>query len=167
MAIQLVRPSLDFDSEATRPVPAEIRREIFERHYLPYRSQVESAIEKEIAGGRRVVHLSSHSFTPLLDGEVRNADIGLLYDPARAGELNLCLRWQAALKARAPHLRVRRNYPYTGTSDGFTAWLRKRFAERVYAGIELEINQKLVGGKAWRALRGVLIASLKEALAEE
>jgi predicted N-formylglutamate amidohydrolase len=154
-------------SEATRMASKELRREILEAHYLPYRSQVEAAVRNEIAKGRRVIHLSSHSFTPVLDGEVRKADIGLLYEPARDGERELCLRWQAALKIVAPEQRVRRNYPYTGNSDGFTAYLRKCFAENDYAGIELEINQQQVaaGGKAWRKLREQLIASLQEALA--
>ena len=154
-------------SEATHAAPPEVRHEILEAHYLPYRSQAEAHVAKEIAIGRRVVHISSHSFTPVLDGEVRKADIGLLYDPARAGELGLCLHWQAALNEMAPDLRVRRNYPYRGNSDSLTAHLRKRFAERDYAGIELEINQRRVaaGGMAWRELRRQLILSLKQALA--
>lgn len=153
-------------SEATRNAPAELRREILEAHYLPYRSQIEAHIAREIAQGRRVIHISSHSFTPVLNGEVRNADIGLLYDPSRAGELELCRRWQAALKAIAPGLRVRRNYPYTGKSDGFTAYLRKRFQAQAYAGIELEINQKQVlpANKSWRELRQQLAAALLDAL---
>lgn len=140
-------------SEATRDAPAAVRREILDRHYLPYRSVVEAYVAAVIARGSRVIHLSSHSFTPVLDGNVRNADIGLLYDPARAGEAELCRRWQARLKAQAPELKVRRNYPYTGKSDGFTAFLRRRFPPDAYIGIELEINQKhvLPGGRRWRA----------------
>lgn len=153
-------------SEATRPAPAGVRREILEAHYLPYRSQVEAHIASEIARGQRVIHISSHSFTPVLDGEVRNADIGLLYDPSRAAEAKLCQGWQAALKAITPETRVRRNYPYTGKSDGFTAHLRRQFAERAYAGIELEVNQQQVlpGGHGWRRLRKAIIAALQEAL---
>ena len=153
-------------SEATRGAPDGVRREILEAHYLPYRNQVEAHIAGEVAQGRRVVHISSHSFTPVLDGEVRNADIGLLYDPGRATEARLCLDWQAALKSRAPQIRVRRNYPYTGKSDGFTAHLRRRFAEGAYAGIELEINQQHVlrGGHGWRGLRKAIISALQAAI---
>jgi predicted N-formylglutamate amidohydrolase len=153
-------------SDATRPAPAGVRREILEAHYLPYRSQVEAHIASEIARGRRVIHISSHSFTPVLDGEVRNADIGLLYDPGRAAEARLCQDWQAALKAITPETRVRRNYPYTGKSDGFTAHLRRQFAERAYAGIELEVNQQhvLQGGHGWGRLRKAIITALQEAL---
>jgi len=45
--------------------------------------------------------------------------------------------------------------------------LRVRFPPPAYVGIELEVNQGIVfaGGKPWRALRGVLIDSLREACA--
>lgn len=154
-------------SEVTRYAPAAVRREILERHYLPYRNNAETDVAEAIARGGRVTHISSHSFTPELDGKVRNADIGLLYDPARPGEVALCHRWQDSLKALAPGLKVRRNYPYKGKSDGFTAHLRRRFRAEDYLGIELEINQKHVfkGGRHWRALRGVVIEALRRALA--
>lgn len=153
-------------SKATHSAPAAVRREILQAHYLPYRDEIETYIAGEIAKGRQVIHISSHSFTPELGGEVRNADVGLLYDPKRPGELALCTSWQASLKAVARNVRVRRNYPYTGTSDGFTAWLRKRFKARDYVGVELEVNQKLVsaGGAGWRNLRRDLILSMKKAL---
>ena len=113
----------------------------------------------------RIVHLSCHSFTPRLDGVERRADIGLLYDPTREVEVALCLAWQRALKGAAPHLRVRRNYPYRGYDDGLTTTLRRRYADPWYAGIELEVNQKypLGDAAAWRALRRILISSFKEA----
>ena len=153
-------------SEATRPAPAAVRREILQRYYLPYRSQAEADIAATIAKGSRVIHISSHSFTPELDGEVRNADIGLLYDPARPGEVELSRRWQASLMRQAPGLTVRRNYPYTGKSDGFTAYLRRRFPANAYVGIELEINQKdvLKGGRHGRTLRSCVTEALKQAL---
>jgi len=155
-------------SEATRSAPVAVRREILEKHYLPYRDEVEAHIAAAIARGSRVIHLASHSFTPVLDGEVRNADIGLLYDPARPGEVELCRRWQARLQAQARELKVRRNYPYTGRSDGFTAYLRRRFPAGVYVGIELEINQKHVlhGGRRWRTLQDLVIEALHPAMME-
>lgn len=153
-------------AEAARAAPAAVRREILETYYLPYRNKVEAHIAEAIARGQRVIHLSSHSFTPVLDGAIRTADIGLLYDPARYGEIELCRRWQTQLKARAPDLKVRRNYPYTGKSDGFTAYLRRCFPADAYVGIELEINQKHVfnGGREWRAMRRQLIAALRLAM---
>lgn len=152
-------------SEATRHAPVAVRRDMMERQYLPYRNKVEADIAAAIAHGSRVIHVSSHSFTPVLDGEVRTADIGLLYDPTRLGEAELCLRWQKQLKALAPELKMRRNYPYAGRSDGFTAYLRRRFPADVYIGIELEMNQKHVfhGGHHWRAIRGKVIEAMRQA----
>jgi predicted N-formylglutamate amidohydrolase len=154
-------------SEFTRSSGAELRRELFECYYLPYRDAVENWINAMTANGLRVVHLSSHSFTPELDGVARDADIGLLYDPRRSGERALCRQWRSALGRHAPALKVRMNYPYAGTADGFTTYLRRRFAGAAYLGIELEINQRHAApGQAWHALRGAVIASLQEALQE-
>lgn len=156
-------------SATTRELPPAERAQIVDLHYRPYRSAVERAVEQAVARGRRVIHLSSHSFTPELDGDLRTADVGLLYDPARRGEATLAERWKAALEAATPTgsvpLRVRRNYPYRGRGDGLTAHLRKRFPAETYVGIELEINQAIVfaGGRRWARLRGVLIDTLHTA----
>jgi predicted N-formylglutamate amidohydrolase len=146
--------------------PPAVRAEIIERHYRPYRDQVERLVEQAVARGRRVVHVSSHSFTPVLHGKTRRADVGLLYDPARAGESALCARWKAGLAAADPQLRVRRNYPYAGKGDGLTAHLRRRFPAHAYLGIELEVNQRLIFAAAprWAALRRTLIATLRTTL---
>ena len=123
---------------------AQQRRGILERYYIPYRTEVERRVVDAIENGTGVVHVSSHSFTPELDGHLRNADIGLLYDPSRKGELELCKLWKGSLAACGPKLKVRRNYPYAGKGDGLTRYLRERFAPTDYVGIELEINQRYV-----------------------
>src|SRR5664280_2596690 len=158
-------PSLHF--EAIRNAPAEVRQRIVKHYYQPYRTRAERLVRQAIANHGHVLHLSSHSFTPELDGKVRNADIGLLYDPARPGEAELCERWKAAIKACAPNLRVRRNYPYAGKGDGLTAWFRQRLPPGAYVGIELEINQKHIirAGQPWTELRKVIVESLCRALA--
>lgn len=155
-------------SPIVREASLALRREIFNRYYLPYRTKVEADIAEAVSQGKRVFHISSHSFTPELDGEVRNADIGLLYDPARSLEMELCRAWQLAFGELAPPLRVRRNYPYTGSSDGFTAYLRGIFPAEAYIGIELEINQKhyFEGGWHWRVVRRWVTDALLQALAE-
>jgi predicted N-formylglutamate amidohydrolase len=154
-------------SPVTRAAPAAVRREIVTRHYLPYRAEVEARVAAAAARGRRTIHVSAHSFTPVLDGVVRNADVGLLYDPARSGEARLCAAWQAALREAAPALRVRRNYPYAGTSDGLTTHLRRHFGPRAYVGVELEVNQAraFAGGRAWARLRHAVVGALAVAVA--
>ena len=132
------------NSPVMRATNKGTRDGICRRYYLPYRREVEALVAQAIAEQKRVVHVSSHSFTPLLDGAVRRADVGLLYDPRRGHERELCLRWQRALTRCRPQWIVRRNYPYRGRSDGFTSYLRKRFDDDAYSGIELEVNQKHV-----------------------
>jgi predicted N-formylglutamate amidohydrolase len=139
-------------SGATRQLDTGEKRGICEQYYFPYRNRVETAIRDEPR--RPVIHLAFHTFTPELNGVVRKGDIGLLYDPARAAEMAFCIGLQAVLKQAFPQLVVRRNYPYLGAADGFTTYLRKRFPQRVYLGIELEINQKHVraDNRHWRSL---------------
>jgi len=153
-------------SEFTRPLPQAVRREIVERHWRPHREPIDRWVHDTIAAGRRVVHLASHSFTPELDGVVRTADIGFLYDPRRAGEVAWSDRWHEALRERRPDLRLRRNYPYIGNSDGVCYQLRKRHPADAYVGIELEVNQAFVraGGRPWTQLRRDLLESMRTAL---
>jgi predicted N-formylglutamate amidohydrolase len=154
-------------SAATRGAPAAVREGIVARYYIPYRAQVERLVHRAVARGRRVIHISSHSFTPVLNGKRRRADVGLLYHPGRRGEVDMCARWKAALAAAAPELKVRRNYPYAGKGDGLTAHLRVRFPPGVYVGVELEVNQSIVfaAARRWNALREVLTNSLRVACA--
>lgn len=153
-------------SARTRRLPEDEKRRLIERYYLPHRTAIEARVRSALARGAGVLHISCHSFTPRLAGVVRSADIGLLYDPRRAREAAFCAAWRDALHTVEPGLRVRRNYPYRGSSDGLTTWLRKRFAAGRYLGIELEVSQRFARGSArrWKALRASLVASLRTAL---
>jgi predicted N-formylglutamate amidohydrolase len=154
-------------SDATRRLSRAERSRILALHYVPYRNEVGALVADAVAAGQRVVHISSHSFTPILDGCVRNADIGLLYDPARSGERALCADWGALLAPAVAPLRVRRNYPYQGRNDGLTLQLRRQYSASRYVGIELEINQKHVTAQQRfpPGIRGAVVESLREALA--
>jgi predicted N-formylglutamate amidohydrolase len=136
-------------SEFSRDLPPPEHQRLLERYYLPHRQAVEQAVAARIATGMRVIHVGVHSFTPQLDGVERRADVGLLYDPACAWERRLCVAWQRRLGQLEPALRVRRNYPYLGKADGLTTALRREFGATRYAGIELEVNQRFVGGAQW------------------
>jgi predicted N-formylglutamate amidohydrolase len=131
-------------SPAMRNASSDVRADVCRRYYTPHWNAAEAFVRDAIASGRRVLHVSSHSFTASLDGDVRRTDIGLLYDPARASERALCVAWQDALTARLPRWTTRRNYPYRGTGDGLTRHLRMHFDDASYCGIELEVNQKHV-----------------------
>ena len=153
-------------SKYTADLPRAERDRILDRYWWPHRRAVEAAVRDGVAQGRRVVHIAVHSFTPVLDGETRNAEIGLLYDPARPGERALCRRWQEILREMDPTLRVRRNYPYQGNADGLATWLRREFPDADYAGVELELNQALLASQRCRALKPVLATSIARLLGE-
>lgn len=128
-------------SAQSKILAEEKKQEVLREYYHPYRKQLEKAVGEFIASGESVLHISIHSFTPVLNGEVRTADLGLLYDPARNREKGFCRAWKKSLLKHLPEFRTRFNYPYKGTADGFTTHLRKKFPHH-YAGIELELNQK-------------------------
>ena len=148
-------------SEFTRQLGAEDKRLVLDAHYAPYRSAVESAVREAVAAGGRVLHVSSHSFTPELLGAVRTADVGLLFDPTRPAEADWARRWQVILGRVFPSWKIRRNYPYRGTADGLTTHLRRVFPDPDYAGIELEINQRRVFEADWAAYVDSVATSLE------
>jgi predicted N-formylglutamate amidohydrolase len=154
----------DVFSSYTRSMTPTQRGAALAVHYWPYRTAMEGAVAAAVDAGEAVLHVSAHSFTPVLRGEVRNCDVGFLYHPGHRGEVRFVEAWHAALGAAAPELVLRRNYPYRGVSDALVTHLRRRYGGRGYVGMELEVNQKHVGSRGWRALVAVLAATLATAL---
>ena len=137
-------------SEFSRQLPQKDRDWLIRNLYRRYRESVTRHVRSQIRRNRRVFHLSLHSFTPVLHGQTRKADIGILYDPGRKTETAAARALQHILRD-ITGLRIRRNYPYRGTADGFTASLRKTHSGRAYLGIEIEINQAMLRGDRFKA----------------
>ena len=135
-------------SAYAKKLSREERAAVLERYYHPFREQVSRTVAEATSAGRRVLHLSVHSFTPVLVGQVRRVECGLLYDPARQSERELCAAWKPGINAAYPAWRVRFNNPYRGNADGHTTALRKVFPAGDYVGIEIELNQALLGDAA-------------------
>ena len=151
-------------SEFTGGLDQVQKEQILEDCYLPYRSYIESRIGNLISGGKQVLHLSVHTFTPQLQGETRNADIGLLFDPDRAPEAEFCQKFRNSLLQEDDQLNVRFNYPYLGIDDGFTTALRQAFPQN-YLGIEIEVNQKFVHkNQMEKRLKNVIFEALSKIL---
>lgn len=145
-------------SEFMRNVSVPARREIVSSYYLPYRSSVMTKIKSMLKSCDRIIHVSVHSFTPVMNGVTRNADVGLLYDPSRRHEKQFALAWKTQLREIDYAIRVRCNYPYKGISDGFTTFLRKEFKPDTYVGIELEMNQAILQDARKRRVMSDLMA---------
>lgn len=129
-----------------REASPEVKEQIANDYYHPYRLSIVDAIERLHKKDLKVLHCAFHSFTPVLDGETRSAEFGLLYDPSRGSEVKWADVIMNQIKAQGVSWRARRNYPYLGKSDGFTRFLRKRFSDLLYAGFEFEFNQTLFQG---------------------
>lgn len=135
-------------SEWSRELDPAAKNAIVDRYYAPYRKAVEKRLTQLVRKDKRVLHLSLHSFTPSLKGDVRNAEVGILYDPKRSYEAQLARMLVAAVRAEDDSLRVRKNYPYAGYTDGFTTFLRRQLPMARYAGIEIETKQDAITTQA-------------------
>ena len=93
-------------SEFTAPLSPAERKELLEKFYRPHREKIEKSIERLIKKSSCVIHVGVHTFTPELDGDIRSADIGLLYDPVRPGETQFARLWQEAWHAQMPEMRI-------------------------------------------------------------
>lgn len=156
-------------SEFMEGVDRNARKQLVRDYYLPHRKQVGQLVEKSVRNREPVFHLSVHTFTPKLGGVVRNADIGFLYDPRRDLEKKFCWHWRKKLQEKMPELKYRMNYPYRGTMDGFTTYLRKEFSMEEYLGIELEVNQKFPQSgnrKRWKLMQQHIANTLESVLQE-
>jgi predicted N-formylglutamate amidohydrolase len=127
-------------SEFSKSLSKEEKLEVI-KEYTSYRNSVENAVQQLIYNKETVVHISVHSFTPVLNSAERNCDIGLLFDSRKTKEKEFCKLLKSEIIRKESTLKVRYNYPYLGKADGFTTSLRKQFPEN-YLGIEIEINQK-------------------------
>jgi predicted N-formylglutamate amidohydrolase len=138
------------------------KKEILNKYYFPYRNEIENLMMKLMISREKIIHISVHSFTPVLKNEIRNADIGILYDPKRNKEKLLASKLKQELLSLNKSLKIRFNYPYLGISDGFTTYLRRKFDQEYYTGIELEVNQKYVLNNEikWKVLKENLTISV-------
>lgn len=127
-------------SEFTRSLPEDAKADLLNSYYRPHRKRVTDEIYKLVSLNKQVLHVGIHTFTPELNGRLREFDVGLLYDPSRRTEKRFAEDWKTNISNR---FRVRMNQPYKGKADGLITALRKLFSEEVYLGIELEVNHNL------------------------
>lgn len=126
-------------SDYSKSLPDKVKEEIKQQYYFPYRNGVESFIQ---SSPKPILHLSVHTFTPQLNNVKRSTDVGLLFDPSRNLESVCCYYLREKLTHALPTYQIDFNEPYAGVDDGFTTYLRTKFKDADYAGIEIEINQK-------------------------
>ena len=90
-------------SSVTRALPPAEKNAILAAWHAPYRTAVGRSAAELLQTHARVLHLAAHSFTPILDGQRRNMDLGLLYDPSRPAEKSLAGAWRRNSAAFFPN----------------------------------------------------------------
>jgi predicted N-formylglutamate amidohydrolase len=148
-------------SEFSRQLEEPERERLIEQYWTPHWQAFRQAIEN---AHQPLIHIACHSFTPVLDGVVRDTDIGLLYDPSRPQEKAWCRALAGQIRRQLPGLKVRMNNPYLGTSNGMGQQHRKHFADTHLITMEIEINARLVDGRDWAEVRRGLIAAVAKML---
>lgn len=147
-------------SRYVQKLDPSIKSMLLEKYYHSYRNNVENKISSLIDEGFEVVHISVHSFTPVLNGLERKVELGLLFDDNREEELAFNKQWQDILQGMMPEYTIMHNLPYHGADDGFTTYLRNKYTSH-YLGIEIEISQKYVDTPQLKEIAKGLTNSLK------
>ena len=133
----------------TTHLDAAERRRRVERLLRPYHAR----LSRSVRGSRASTLVAIHSFTPVYEGEVRELEIGVLYDHDEA------LARRAAEALDGAGLRVALNEPYSG-KDGMMYSIDRHARASGRAGIELEIRQDLATDPDFRADLVALLARL-------
>ncbi|MBO6497526.1 MAG: N-formylglutamate amidohydrolase [Roseivirga sp.] len=154
-------------SEFSKTLDPVVKKFLMKKYYTAYRQQVYEWIKERARKTDSVVHLSIHTFTPVLKGEVRSADIGILYDEKREPEAKISKQLVNELGIFAPQFVTKHNYPYFGTADGFTTYLRKEFRPQNYSGIEIEVNNKHHSKPQMEEIKKALQSAVRSVMSEE
>lgn len=147
-------------SNYSRGISPSLKTKLLKQVYLPYRKEITDKIRLH-SREDIVLHLSIHSFTPVFKGVKRNLDFGILFDPSREFEKTFSAQLKKNLQQALPKMETAFNKPYKGIEDGLTTYLRAKFNSERYLGIELEVNQRLVKLKGWKAIQQNVNKALK------
>lgn len=139
------------------------------RYHTPHRERVMGRVLTGLERGP-VLHVAVHSFTPVLGGQTRTMQLGLLYDPSMPWERYLGEAWAQDLRARlgVGTSEVRRNAPYEGRADGLCTTLRRELPAELrsrYAGFELELGQALLASEGRERWLEAVTESLRRLIA--
>lgn len=148
-------------SIVTANIDNSIKKQIVDQYYTPYKLKLQKHIQKQVLQGR-VLHISIHSFTPVMKNQRRDCDIGLLFKQSDVFAKKRCLQIQKKLLELNPKLRVKLNYPYDAEHGGIMNAIRSDLpiaSQKRYSGIYIECNQRLAKLKS-QELASLLAQSL-------
>ncbi|WKN30792.1 N-formylglutamate amidohydrolase [Porifericola rhodea] len=150
----------DIFSSFSLPLEDGEKIKLIDQYYTPYRQKIKATIDSTLSSEDKCIHYSIHTFTPDWQGQSRPTDIGILFDPTRSFETEISLELKSKLAILLPGMQIDLNEPYKGTDDGLTTSLRNIYDDQLYAGIEIEINQKWVNKAEHSIINNALIVAL-------
>jgi predicted N-formylglutamate amidohydrolase len=115
---------------------ADVRRRI-ERFHVPYHDDVDRHLESRTEQNPDLVLISVHTFTPVLHGEMRGMELGVLFDRAQP------YAPEVAPYFRESDLEVALNEPYSGI-DGLIYSVKRHGVEHDVRHFEIEVRNDLV-----------------------
>lgn len=121
--------------------------------HAPYHRAIQALIATRRAAGQATVLLSLHSFTPMLAGELRPWDAGIMY---WSGTVHFAVALLAALRVD-PTLMIGDNQPYAMDATDYSVPFHAFPAALPYA--EIEVRQDQLGDAAGQALWAQRIAA--------
>lgn len=133
--------------------------------YQLYRQSVIKFVQKKIKQGHIVFLFSIHSFTPVFKGKLRKNDLGVLYRTYLEKESGLADKFIKNFKKTSLDIKIYRNLPYRGYTDGFSNDIIDQFSQAPLHGLFLEVNQRwLTQKKPFKKLSEILCATINETI---
>lgn len=152
-------------SKYSKKLSLEEKGELIDTYYHPYHNTIKKKIIAHIEKEQQVLHLSIHTFQPILKRILLNTAVGVLYHPHRHAEKEVSRIIHSLLLQQTPSYKTRMNYPFSGKNDFVLQSFRKQFEEKDYLGIKLDINQALLSSDAeLEQMSDVLVQVFKELL---
>lgn len=154
-------------SEFIRSLSQAELKKVLDKYYFPHWAGVRKNIKSLLKKNDCVFHIAVHSMTDNLNGQKRNMQLALLYNPAFKREVTFTTAWIKELRKEFPDYIIARNNPYRGDGDGLICEMRKENRPDNYIGVEIELNQVLLQkmtAKEKARLASGLSRSLKKAI---
>lgn len=120
--------------------PAEVERRMQDYH-APYHLEIDRQIVRRVIRGTRPLVFAIHTFTPQLNGQPRDFEVGILFDRHSS------LAYKFARRLRARGISVRYNEPYSGKL-GLMYSAERHGTHHGLPCLELEVNQGLFSDPA-------------------
>lgn len=153
-------------SPYTRDLEPEEQDKLFQL-CRTYRERIWREVERGLQRKRTLLFFSVHTFVPVLQGQRRQTEIGLLFRRQRRGEEALAQALRKNLKALAPQTHTHFNRPYRGHTDCLFNDVMDEFrGETRLKGLFLEINQGFIRKKGSAGVRRLLSQAIGQLPAE-